>query len=234
MTQSKENRIMRNTALLACSSLVFAVLACGGPAGDSIGELDEADLAEDLEYVEGEGDSDPERLEPAGAVGLDAYDAEFELIASSPLFQNYVSRVALVLSPDCPSTIRDGQDVPWRCLTVRTLRHPLVPDVDAMGPESIIRFHRLRSGLSDRERDLGLYGCPTGRQPNGQVDLHTAGVRRFVAAGFYRAQSGQRRYEVLYRRKSDGTYRLVPARPKLDSGEWREIKPNSGLCVPLN
>lgn len=216
--------------LSATFVLLLGAIACGGSPEV---ELDGADFAEDLDYVAGEGDDDPERFEPAEAVGAGAYDRDFESIAGSPLFQNLVSRVSLAAGPDCPAAIHDGMDVPWRCLTVYTARHPLIADVDVMDPEMRVRFHRLRSLLSLVERDTNLYGCGAGRQPNGQVDLHSGGVRKFAGAGFYRAANGQRRYEVLYRQKSDGSYRLLPARPKLETAEWREIKPNQGICIAL-
>lgn len=214
---------------LASATFFFGAfaLACGGPINL------EPDEAEDLDSIAGEGDDDPERHEPAEAIGAGAYDREFESIAGSALFQNLVSRVALATGPDCPEAITDGIDVPWRCLTVSTARHGLITDVDVMDPEMRVRFHRLRSFLSLAERDVHMYGCGAGRQPNGQVDLHSGGVRKFVGAGFYRAANGQRRYEVLYRQKADGTYRLIPARPKLETAEWREIKPHQGICIAL-
>jgi hypothetical protein len=222
------NRYVLSLSLLG----TFVSFACGGNTAEL--DLDEADFAEDVDYVAGEGDDDPERYEPAAAVGNDPYDREFESLASSALFQNFVSRVDLVLAVDCPTAIHDGDVVPWRCLNVRTQRHPLISDVDVMSPDTPIRFHRLRSFLSAGERDITSYGCGADRQPNGQVDLHSSGVRKFVGAGYYRAANGQRRYEVLFRRKADGSYRLLPARPKLDSLEWREFKPHSGVCIALN
>lgn len=212
---------MTKTDLLLSTVLFATLFACGGPI-----EAIDAREDETFDAIENSEEWDDRAVSAATRA-----DSEFDRLAALAQFKPLRSRVVLIDDPTCPTYIADGDVVPWRCFEVLSGRHTLIGDVDNLGADAELRFHSLYSGFT-AEPEL-LQVCNAAHSPNGFVDLHTAGVRKFVAAGYHHRATGGRRYDVVFRRV-DGVYRLEPARPRFVTGDWYFVKPSLGVCIPVN